>query len=63
MPTLRAVGGAGGVGAARLRREYDRPAKHVDRCDSHTDTALTKAGVAREVKKSDITPRAIPSGR
>jgi len=43
MPTLRAVGGAGGVGPAKRRREYDRPAKHVDRYDSQTDTALTKA--------------------
>jgi hypothetical protein len=47
MPTLQAVGGAGGVGAARHRREYDGPAKTSIAAIRASDTALTKAGVER----------------
>ncbi len=51
---LRADGGAGGVGAVKLRREYKRPAGISIAAIHATDTALTKAGVERGVKKSDI---------
>jgi hypothetical protein len=42
---LRTVGRAGGVGAARHRREYERLAKTPIAAIRASDTALTKAGV------------------
>ena len=47
MPTLRAVGEAGGVGAARHWREYEQPAQTPIAAIRASDTALTKAGVER----------------
>jgi len=47
MPTLRTVGEAGGVGAARHGREYERPAKTSTAAIRASDIALTKAGVER----------------
>ena len=51
MPTLRTVGGAGGIGAVRHLREYDRPARTSIAAIRATDTALTKAGVERGNKE------------
>jgi hypothetical protein len=47
MPTLRADGGAGGVGAVTHRREYERPAGKSIAAIRASDTALTKGGVER----------------
>jgi len=47
MPTLRTVGGAGGVGAARHWREYERPPKTSIAAIRASDTDLTKGGVER----------------
>ena len=47
MPTLWAIGGAGGVGAARHWRGYERVAKTPFATIRASDTALTKAGVER----------------
>ena len=45
MPTLWAIGGAGGVGAARHWRGYERVAKKPFATIRASDTALMKAGL------------------
>ena len=47
MPTLRADGGAGGIGAVKHRREHERPAGVSIAAIRASDTALTKVGVER----------------
>lgn len=47
MPTLWAIGGAGGVGAERHWRGYERVAQTPFATIRASDTALTKAGVER----------------
>jgi len=44
---LRADGGAGGAGALKQWREYERPAGTSIAAIRASDTALTKAGVER----------------
>src|SRR5687767_10704469 len=51
MPTLRRAGGTGGTGAARRRREYERPKRTSLATTRATDTALVKAGVERGNKE------------